>query len=395
MSEHPPSTSTSPPRAKNSDRPTVRMLGTHGVPAGYGGFETAAEKVGLHLAAAGWRVVVYCQREGNGEVTEDEWHGLERVNIPVNLPGWRGTAVFDLKCVAHASRFDDLCLVFGYNTGVFNTWQRLKRIPLVINMDGIEWSRSRWGPTRQAILYINERFSAAVGNHLIADHPEIEKYLWTRAPRRKVSMIAYGADEVLTADEAPVRALGLEPGRYLSLICRPIPENSILELVTGFSARKRDFTLAVLGDYQPATDRYHRQVMEAASDDVVFLGAVFDPDVVQPLRFHSAMYLHGHTVGGTNPSLVEALGAGNPVLAHDNDYNRWTAGASQSYFRTSDDVAAALDDALASPERRKRMSSAARERHRAGLTWHQVGEEYRSLLARHLPRRAVPSRGRG
>lgn len=374
------------PIARASDRrPTVRILGTHGVPANYGGFETAAEKVGLHLLAAGWRVIVYCQVDGTGDITYDEWNGLERVNVPVALPGWRGTSLFDLKCVRHASEFDDLCLVFGYNTGVFNTWQRLKKIPMVINMDGIEWSRKRWGFGRQAILYINERFSAAVGNHLIADHPEIEKYLWTRAPKRKVTMIAYGADEVLEADEAPVRALGLEPGKYLTLICRPIPENSIVELVEGFSAKPRDYKLAILGNYDAATDDYHRQVIEAASDDVVFLGAIFDPDVVQPLRFHSAMYLHGHTVGGTNPSLVEALGAGNPVLAHDNAYNRWTAGPRQSYFTTAEDVAVELDAILGDPENLQAMRNAARERYRSGLTWYQIGEQYRLLLNRYLP----------
>jgi glycosyltransferase involved in cell wall biosynthesis len=275
--------------------------------------------------------------------------------------------------------------VFGYNTGIFNIWQRLKRIPMVINMDGIEWSRSRWGFTRQAILYINERFSALFGNHLIADHPEIEKYLWTRAPKRKVTMIAYGADEVLDADDGPVRALGLEPGGYLTLICRPIPENSILELVEGFSRRPRGIKLALLGNYRPAEDEYHRAVVDAASDEVVFLGAIFDPDVVQPLRFHSAMYLHGHTVGGTNPSLVEALGAGNPVLAHDNAYNRWTAGPDQAYFTTADDVAARLDSALGAQGRLTEMSSAARRRYRAGLTWDQVGEQYRHLLERYLP----------
>ena len=369
-------------------RPTVRILGTHGVPANYGGFETAAEKVGLHLAKAGWRVIVYCQRPGRGKITHDEWHNLERVNVPVDLPGWRGTSLFDFKCIRHASQFSDLCLVFGYNTGIFNTWQRLKRIPMVINMDGIEWSRARWGLAKQTILYINERFSAAVGNHLIADHPEIEKYLWTRAAKRKVTMIAYGADEVLAADERPVRDLGLEPGKYLSLICRPIPENSILELIQGFSARRRDFKLAVLGEYLPDQDDYHRQVIEAASDDVAFLGAVFDPGVVQPLRFHSAMYLHGHTVGGTNPSLVEALGAGNPVLAHGNAYNRWTAGPDQSYFQNSEDVARNLDEILGLPDRLAFMSSAARDRYRSGLTWHQVGEQYRALLQRYLPKNA-------
>lgn len=369
----------------NDGRPVVRILGTHGVPANYGGFETAAEKVGLHLLASGWRVIVYCQVDGTGEITYDEWNGLERVNVPVDLPGWRGTSLFDLKCVRHASKFDDLCLVFGYNTGIFNTWQRFKKIPMVINMDGIEWSRARWGFFRQAILYINERFSAAVGNHLIADHPEIEKYLWTRAPKRKVTMIAYGADEVLEADEAPVRALGLEPGRYLTLICRPIPENSIVELVKGFSFKPRDYKLAILGNYDPETDDYHRQVVEAASDDVVFLGAIFDPEVVQPLRFHSAAYLHGHTVGGTNPSLVEALGAGNAVLAHDNAYNRWTAGPDQAYFASAQDVTTELDAMLADPRVLAAMSDAARERYRSGLTWHQIGEQYRLLLNRYLP----------
>lgn len=369
----------------NDGRPVVRILGTHGVPANYGGFETAAEKVGLHLLASGWRVIVYCQVDGTGEITYDEWNGLERVNVPVDLPGWRGTSLFDLKCVRHASEFDDLCLVFGYNTGIFNTWQRFKKIPMVINMDGIEWSRARWGFFRQAILYVNERFSAAVGNHLIADHPEIEKYLWTRAPKRKVTMIAYGADEVLEANEAPVRALGLEPGRYLTLICRPIPENSIVELVKGFSAKPRDYKLAILGNYDPETDDYHRQVVEAASDDVVFLGAIFDPEVVQPLRFHSAAYLHGHTVGGTNPSLVEALGAGNPVLAHDNAYNRWTAGPDQAFFTSAQDVAAELDAMLAETRVLAAMSDAARERYRSGLTWHQIGEQYRLLLNRYLP----------
>ncbi len=374
------------------ERPCVRILGTHGVPANYGGFETAAEKVGLHLLAAGWRVIIYCQVDGTGEISYDEWRGIERVNVPVDLPGWRGTSLFDLKCVKHASQFDDLCLVFGYNTGIFNTWQRFKKIPMVINMDGIEWSRARWGFFRQAILYINERFSAAVGNHLIADHPEIEKYLWTRAPKRKVTMIAYGADEVLEADEAPVRALGLEPGRYLTLICRPIPENSIVELVQGFSSKPRDFKLAILGNYDPDTDDYHRQVVEAASDDVVFLGAIFDPDVVQPLRFHSAMYLHGHTVGGTNPSLVEALGAGNPVLAHDNAYNRWTAGPAQAYFTTAADVARELDAVLDEDGRLAAMSQAARERYLSGLTWFQIGEQYRLLLDRHLPKNLKKSR---
>lgn len=366
-------------------KPTVRILGTHGVPASYGGFETAAENVGLHLAENGWRVIVYCQIPGRGPIYEDHWRGLERVNIPVPIEGWRGTSLFDLKAVRHASRFDDVCLVFGYNTAIFNTYQRLKRIPLVINMDGIEWSRKRWGFARQAILYVNERIAAAVGNLLIADHPEIEKYLWTRAPKRKVTMMTYGAHEVTSADEAPVRELGLTPGGYLSMICRPIPENSILEIVSGFSAKPRDHKLVVLGALDPASDTYHAAVLAAASDDVVFAGAIYEPERVQSLRFHSAVYLHGHTVGGTNPSLVEAMGAGNPVLAHDNPYNRWTAGPGAAYFTDAAGVAQQLDQILNDPERLAAMGTASRTRFREEFTWAHVAGQYEQALRRFLP----------
>lgn len=130
----------------SNHRRTVRILGTHGVPSNYGGFETAAENIGLYLARKGWRVIVYCQVDGNGPITEDVWQGLERVMIPVSLPGWKGTSYFDWHAIRHACKYRDLCLTFGYNTALFSSLLRLNRIPNVINMDGIEWSRSRWGP---------------------------------------------------------------------------------------------------------------------------------------------------------------------------------------------------------------------------------------------------------
>jgi glycosyltransferase involved in cell wall biosynthesis len=363
----------------------VRILGTHGVPAEYGGFETAAENVALFLASRGWRVIVYCQVDGRGPVREDTWNGLERVLIPVDIEGWRGTSKFDLISIRHAARFDDLCLTFGYNTAIFNLLQRVKGIPNVINMDGIEWSRSRWGFFRQAILYSNERIACFVGNHLIADHPEIEKFLLTRAPRRKLSTITYGADLVGDAPITAVASRGLEPGRYLTLICRPIPENSILELVQGFSRRRRGYRLAVLGTYAPSEDPYHRLVMDAASEEVVFLGSIYDKTDVEALRFHSAAYLHGHTVGGTNPSLVEAMAAGNPVIAHDNPYNRWVAQDAAVYFSTEQDVSDHLDQLLTSPAKLEQMHAASLRRHSDEFTWEHVAGQYEQLLLRFLP----------
>ena len=365
-------------------RRTVRVLGTHGVPAAYGGFETAAENVGLFLRDQGWRVIVYCQVQGSVAITEDTWNGLERVNVPVDREGWLGTSQFDFRSILHASRLRDVCLTFGYNTAVFNTLQRVKGIPNVINMDGIEWSRARWGKVKQTILWVNERIACWVGNDLIADHPVIEEYLATRARRSKLTTITYGANAVDSASAAPVIAHGLEPGGYLTLICRPIPENSILELVRGFSLTRRGHTLAILGNYTPESNDYHRAVVDAASDEVVFLGALYDPDEVAALRFHSSGYLHGHTVGGTNPSLVEAMAAGNAVIAHDNPYNRWVADSGALYFQTAEDAALRIGQIIDDLPLRGRLGAASRQRHAEEFTWQHVAGQYEQLLMRHI-----------
>ncbi|GAA1996880.1 glycosyltransferase involved in cell wall biosynthesis [Nakamurella flavida] len=372
------------PRRPTGDRPTVRILGTHGVPAAYGGFETAAENVALHLRDHGWRVIVYCQETGDGPTREDTWNGLERVIVPVSREGWLGTSSFDLKSIRHAVRHRDVCLTFGYNTAVFNIAQRLLRIPNVINMDGIEWSRARWGKARQAILWTNERIACFVGDHLIADHPSIEVYLTTRARHSKISTITYGANAVTDAPTGPVTDRGLTPGKYLTLICRPIPENSILELVQGFSARPRGVDLVVLGNYDGEADPYHRAVLDAAGDEVRFVGAIYDPAEVAALRFHGAGYLHGHTVGGTNPSLVEAMAAGNPVIAHDNEYNRWVAADGARYFATAQDADERITELLADDGQRAAMGRASRDRHAREFTWEHVAGQYRTLLERYL-----------
>lgn len=369
---------------------TVRILGTHGIPAAYGGFETAAENVALYLVARGWRVIVYCQTAGTGALTSDTWRGVERVLVPTRREGWRGTGSFDWVSIRHAIRYDDLCLTFGYNTAFLNTLQRVRGIPNVINMDGLEWKRAKWGRTHKAILFINERIAARIGTHLVADHPQIATHLHGRAPAYKVSTIAYGAPAIDSAPTDPVLDLGLRPGHYLTVVCRATPENSVLDVVRAYSRRARGRKLVVLGEYRPERDPYHRQVMSSASDEVIFPGPIYVQDVVNALRYHSAAYLHGHTVGGTNPSLVEALGAGNPVIAHDNVYNRWVAGEQAQYFAGESDLAEILDEILDAPQRLRAMAEASRIRHRAEFSWERVASQYEQMLLHHLP--AQPKR---
>jgi glycosyltransferase involved in cell wall biosynthesis len=182
-----------------------------------------------------------------------------------------------------------------------------------------------------------------------------------------------------------VHALGLQSGGYLTLVARPIPENSILEIVRGFSAKPRGRQLVLLGDYDAATDHYHAAVRAAASDEVVFAGAIYDKAVVQALRFHGLAYAHGHTVGGTNPSLVEAMAAANPVIAHDNAYNRWVARDAALYFDGAESFSARLDELLGSANLRQRLKRASAARHASEFTWDHVAGQYEQLLQRFLP----------
>lgn len=362
----------------------MRVLGIRGLPAAHGGFETFAEHFCLYLVQRGWRVVVYCQHEGDGEITEDVWRGIERVNIPVKQTGVFSSVVFDWKAVSHAIQHKDLCLTLGYNTAVFCARLRARQIPNVINMDGIEWSRAKWGKVAKTWFWLNDWAGCWLGNHLIADHPEIKRHLTTRARAEKITTIAYGADPIDGVSDAPVRAMGLAPGRYLTLIARPEPENSILDVVQGYAARARDVELVVLGNYE-ATNPYHQRVLAAGAGRVKFVGAIYEKEVVQSLRFHSLAYVHGHQVGGTNPSLVEALGAGNAVLAHDNKFNRWVAADGACYFNDAHAFDQVLTAILQEPGRLDAMRAASKLRFEKNFTWGKILGEYEQLMIAHLP----------
>lgn len=375
-------------------RRPLSILGIRGIPAAHGGFETFAERLALHLSERGWAVSVYCQQEGPPSLREEHWRGIRLLHIAVPGSGPRSTMRFDWAAIRHAASHAaaerSTCLTLGYNTALFCAWLRLKGVPNVINMDGIEWRRSKWSPAARAWFWLNERAGCWLGDTLVADHPEIARHLATRVRADKIVTIPYGADEVQDADPAPLAALGLQPGRYLTLIARAEPENSILEIVDGYSRRPRGLPLVVLGHYQDGHP-YHRLVREKAGAEVRFVGAIYDRATLDALRVHSLAYVHGHRVGGTNPSLVEALGAGNAVIAHDNPFNRWVAGDAALYFADAAGVDAAATRLLADAAEVERCRAAARRRHAEAFRWQPVLDQYEALLASADPRhRARP-----
>lgn len=371
--------------------PVLRILGTRGVPAAHGGFETFAERLALWLQTQGWEVVVYCQLQGRGPITVDRWCGVQRVGIPVAVRGPLGTMLFDALAIRHAAARRHPCLTLGYNTALWCVALKLRRIPNVINMDGLEWQRAKWGHLARWWLRANEWIGARVGDHLVADHPEIERHLRARGvPASKISMIPYGADRVPEADAAPVLALGLRPGRYVLVVARLEPENSILEIVQGFVAVPGDRQLVVVGPMD-ATNEYHRWLREAADARVRFAGAIYERAIMRSLRYHALAYAHGHQVGGTNPSLVEALGAGSAVIAHANRFNRWVAGEAALYFAGAPDFARCLQQLEAEPALLDALRLASRARRDAVFDWEPVLRRYGALFERFLNEADMPT----
>jgi glycosyltransferase involved in cell wall biosynthesis len=356
----------------------LQILGTRGIPSAHGGFETFAHDLALYLVARGHEVTVYCQVNPGETQREDLWHGVRRILIP-SSEGVRGTILFDWKSVLHASREAGVTLTLGYNTAIFSALYRIKGHKNVINMDGLEWKRQKWSPLARAWLRLNEWLGSRFGDHLIADHPVIAEHLRQHTRADKISMIPYGSDGVDDRDDSVLDKHGLIAGNYYLMIARPEPENSILEVVEAYSAQKRKLPLVVLGKYSYGL-AYHAAVLKKANSGVRFLGPVYDRRAVSALRHHATVYIHGHQVGGTNPSLVESLAAGNPVIAHDNLFTRWVIGEGGMYFNDE----ASLKDIFAEIDSSRhhleacRLSS--RSRHQHEFMQDSVLRQYETLL---------------
>lgn len=357
----------------------VRMLGTRGIPNRHGGFEACAEHLAPWLVERGWDVTVYCQESWGQPRRRSVWRGVTLEHMPTRLEGSAGSVAFDLASARDAGAHEDLLLTFGFNTAVIFPWHVLRRRRHVVNMDGLEWQRGKWPLPVKGWFYTNSWIAGACADRLIADHPDIAALLAGRGLADRTVMVPYGADAAADAPVAPLRALQLTTDGFGLVIARPEPENSVLEIVRAWCLRRRPVPLVVVGHYD-AVRSYHQAVRAAATTGVSFVGALYDAPLVQALRAHTRLYIHGHTVGGTNPSLVEALGAGSPVLAHDNRFNRWVAGDAGHYFADEALCAAQLDALLENDVTLRAMRAASVARHADAFTWEKVLPAYEAVL---------------
>ena len=322
---------------------TINIIGTRGIPARYGGFETFAEKLSLYLVKKKWVVNVFCQEFGKSKPSKMKWNGINLIRIPVNFKGPLSTIIFDFKSALISSHIKGLCLTLGYNTAIFNIFQKFKKQKNIFNMDGIEWERDKWNFFIKVWFYLNQNIAAILGDHLIADNPHIKNFITNKYNKKKISMIPYGAEKFTKPNKNILSKFRLKPKKYSIVIARPEPENSILEIVESFVSKKRNHQLVIFGKFEPTKNTYHKKILEVSNSEVIFVGAIYEKKILSTLRYYCQLYIHGHTAGGTNPSLVEALGSGCVILANNNKFNKWTLGKNGFYFRNKKQCGSQFD----------------------------------------------------
>lgn len=357
------------------------MIGTRGVPAAYGGFETAVEEVGRRLVERGHEVIVYTR---GSERREREFLGMRVVHLPALPIKQTETLSHTGLSAVHAitGRRPDAAFVFNAANSPFLPALRARRIPVALHMDGLEWKRSKWGPRGKAYYRWAEENGVRWADALIADAPGIAEY-YDDEFSVPTELIRYGAPILDTAAEDRLSELDLTPGGFHVVVARFEPENHVREIVEGYRASAATLPLVVVGS-APYAAGYIQQIHDAAAGDprIRLVGGIYDQQLLDALYFSARTYLHGHSVGGTNPSLLRAMGAGTAVIAYDVGFNRETLGDTGWFFRDAAGVQRAVEDAEADAAAVSTAAQRVKERARRDFTWDAVAAEYEDLARR-------------
>lgn len=360
---------------------SIALVGTRGVPARYGGFETCVDEVGSRLAERGHRVRVYCRSQDADRPAE--YHGMELVHRGAVRRRSLETLSHSGLSVAHLlTHRTDVAIVFNAANSPYLPLIRAARIPVATHVDGLEWRRDKWKGAGRRYYRMAESAAVRWSDALIADAQGIADY-YRDEFRADTRLIAYGAPRIASGDDL-LATVDLTARGYHLVVARFEPENHVHTIVDGYRRSRSTLPLVVVGS-APYADEYTKRVHALADGRVRFLGGVWDQQLLDQLYANARTYLHGHSVGGTNPSLLRAIGAGAPTIAYDVVFNREVLGKAGAYFETEDDLARRLEDAEAVAD-----DGALRESTRSralDYDWDDVADRYEALchdLADHV-----------
>ncbi len=357
----------------------LAIVGCRGVPARYGGFETLAEELGRRLVDRGHRVTVY-GRTGFVDPGLGTHRGMRLVVLPAVRRKHLETVLHTLLACFHAAGegYDAVLMLNAANAPWIRILQ-LAGIPVALNVDGLERKRRKWGAAGRWYYRLCERWAALMADALVTDAEVIRRY-YRRSYRTPSVMIAYGGDLEPPRGTATLERLGLAPGDYVLYVSRFEPENNPDRVVEAWSRVPGDRRLVMVGG-APYAPELAERVRRAADHRVLLPGPIYG-EGYRELLFHCRLYIHATEVGGTHPALVEAMGAGRPVVYHDTPENREVAGGAGLAFTF--DGEARLEEVLAGlledGPRLRELGERARRRVEERYRWDQVASAYEELL---------------
>jgi glycosyltransferase involved in cell wall biosynthesis len=315
----------------------IAIIGSRGIPNYYGGFEQMAQYLAVGLLNKGHRVTVY--NSHNHPYKENEWKGVRLVHCfdAENMMGTAGQFIYDLNCIRNARKNNyDVILFLGYTSS--SVWGKLfpKNAVIISNMDGLEWKRDKYTKPVQQFLKYAEKLAVKYSHYFVADSTVIKTYVEEKY-NIESKYIPYGAEIFANKNECILAKYGVSKLDYHMLMARMEPENNIDMILEGFHNSNSEKTFIVIGNYNNSYgklmyQKYHRDKR------IHFTGAIFDAEITNTLRAYCKLYFHGHSVGGTNPSLLEAMANGSIIVAHDNPFNRAVLNGDAYYFKTAADV---------------------------------------------------------
>jgi len=357
----------------------IAFAGSRGIPARYGGFETAVEEIGARLAERGHEVSVYC-RKGYDTGAGDVYRGMRRIVVPYVHQQAIETLTHTASAVCHASmRRPDVLLLVNPANGPLLLMPRLARIPCAINVDGLDWERTKWPVLGRRVIEFGAWCCTKLAPVVIADAHGIQTYYRERWGRESY-YASYGAEPYTFAKPRYLHEWNLESRGYHLVVARLEPENHTDLLIELHARSASRLPLIIIGDtnYDSAFVRAIKK--QADPDRVRFLGALYDWPRLRELLAHANVYLHGHSVGGTNPILLEAMACGACILYLAVVFNEEVAGDAGVAFSTDPEEGAHRLAALESdPARADRLRAAARARQAAAYTWDGAADAYERL----------------
>lgn len=329
----------------------IIFISTRGIPNNYGGFEQFAEQISVRLAGKGHEVIVYSPHYHMYK--KDEYNGV-RIKHIYSPESWMGSSVgsffYDFLSLRDALKREkpDIIYVAGYTSIVpAYIWYNVKKrkTPVVMtNMDGLEYKRTKFNKWVRAFLAWEECVTVKYSRYLIADNVGIQDYYKSKYGKES-TLLAYGADIPQSYDERHISELGLINNNYFLLVARMESENNITMAIEGYLASKWKGRKPLIVVGNPTT-RYGKELVATYGKEMAvrFIGGIYDKDKLNSLRHYSFAYFHGHSVGGTNPSLLEAMACGCFVLAHDNVFNKAVLGINAFYYTNERSIALILNN---------------------------------------------------